>query len=210
VHPALAKLSDRELICRVQDGQPDLFAVLFRRYQSQFLRVAEGRLGRRDWAEDVVQETFMAAFQSRMSFRIEGNLRSWLWTILLNQCTRHYQRRSRSPRVQSWAEGSENPSINDSSPEDPPDREPAPPMQLLAKERKDRLEVLLEELSQVQADALRLRFYAGLKFREIAEAMECSLATAKNRVRWGLLQLSERTFEEQTLAPDDDLWGEAS
>jgi RNA polymerase sigma-70 factor (ECF subfamily) len=205
VYEALAKLTDHELICRVQRGQTDLFAMLFRRYQEQFLRVAEGRLGRRDWAEDVVQETFMAAFKSRMSFQTEGNLRSWLWTILLNQCHRHYQRRSRSPLVQCWSEGNENSDPVEANIIDPLDREPAPPLQLLASERKARLEKLLEELSPVQADALRLRFYAGLKFREIAEAMECSLATAKNRVRWGLLRLSELSTEDQTADLSDGL-----
>jgi RNA polymerase sigma-70 factor (ECF subfamily) len=43
----------------------------------------------------------------------------------------------------------------------------------------------------VQADALRLRFFGGLKFEEIAGAMQCSLSTAKNRVRWGLERMAE-------------------
>jgi DNA-directed RNA polymerase specialized sigma24 family protein len=38
---------------------------------------------------------------------------------------------------------------------------------------------------------LRLRFFGGLKFQEIAAAMDCSLTTAKTRVKQGLLQLSE-------------------
>ena len=41
-------------------------------------------------------------------------------------------------------------------------------------------------LPDVQADALRLRFFAGLKFHEIADTMSCSLSAAKNRVRTGL------------------------
>ena len=43
-----------------------------------------------------------------------------------------------------------------------------------------------------QADAIRLRFFGGLKFQEIADAMDCSLSTAKNRVRWGLTTISEK------------------
>jgi DNA-directed RNA polymerase specialized sigma24 family protein len=37
---------------------------------------------------------------------------------------------------------------------------------------------------------LRLRFFGELKFEEIAQAMECSVSGAKNRVRLGLLQLA--------------------
>ncbi len=50
---------------------------------------------------------------------------------------------------------------------------------------------VLRQLSTVQADALRPRFFGGLKFHEIAEAMQCSLTSAKNRVRWGLMRMAE-------------------
>ena len=69
--------------------------------------------------------------------------------------------------------------------------DPPPLERLLAKERTAQLERLLGRLSRVQADALRLRFFGGLKFQEIADTLECSLSTAKNRVRWGLLHLAE-------------------
>ena len=83
---------------------------------------------------------------------------------------------------------------------------------LMARERREILEQLLERFSAVQADALRLRFFGGLKFQEIADTMQCSLCTAKNRVRWGLLRLaelvqeetSERTTSDQANLSDDD------
>jgi RNA polymerase sigma-70 factor (ECF subfamily) len=71
---------------------------------------------------------------------------------------------------------------------------------LLQKERGELLEQLLAELPQPQADALRLRFYGGLKFQEIADAMGCSLSSAKNRVRWGLEKMSARITSDD-LAP---------
>ena len=49
----------------------------------------------------------------------------------------------------------------------------------------------MRRLSEPQADALRLRFFAGLTFPEIAAAMDCSLSTAKNRVKWGLMKLAD-------------------
>jgi RNA polymerase sigma-70 factor (ECF subfamily) len=62
----------------------------------------------------------------------------------------------------------------------------------MATERSERLNALLDQLPEKQADALRLRFFGGLKFREIAAAMNCSLSTAKNRVRWGLTEMAEQ------------------
>jgi RNA polymerase sigma-70 factor (ECF subfamily) len=50
----------------------------------------------------------------------------------------------------------------------------------------------LNDLPDVQADAIRLRFFAGLTYDEIAQSMNVSLGGAKLRVRSGLRKLSER------------------
>jgi DNA-directed RNA polymerase specialized sigma24 family protein len=53
----------------------------------------------------------------------------------------------------------------------------------------------------VQADALRLRFFGGLTFAEIAAAMQCSEPGAKNRVKTGLMTLSKWLTAGETPAP---------
>jgi RNA polymerase sigma-70 factor (ECF subfamily) len=195
-------LSDAAVMLRVQSGQTGLFAELIRRYQPALLRVARSRLRRADWAEDVVQETFLAAFKSRHTYRDEFSFRTWLWTILLNQCRSLWQRHSRLPDAGPGSAGEDAFDFAVAQSES----SQAPPLALLlARERQELLESLLSRLSTVQADALRLRFYGGLKFQEIADTMDCSLGTAKNRVQWGLMNVtrlleSEASF--QSLAED--------
>jgi RNA polymerase sigma-70 factor, ECF subfamily len=180
--------SDAELMRRAQAGESDSFAELARRYRPALVRVARSRLGSESWAEDVVQETLLAAFKSRHTYRAEFSFRTWLWTILLNQCRSHYQRQARSGDTVAL--------VSDESSEggilaDCPSGEAQPSAGLLAREQSELLESLLGQLSTVQADALRLRFFGGLKFQEIADTMQCSLGTAKNRVQWGLTRLSD-------------------
>ncbi|MEX2111545.1 MAG: sigma-70 family RNA polymerase sigma factor [Pirellulales bacterium] len=178
--------SDAILLQRVQAGQSECFAELVRRYQPALARVARSRLGRNDWAEDVVQETFLAVFKSCDSYDPRYNFRTWLWTILLNQCRAHYQRRMRRVSVETLDVEREESLAPPAA-----EKQAASPLAaLLAKERAAALEALLGKLSTVQADALRLRFFAGLKFHEIAEAMPCSLNTAKARVRTGLERMA--------------------
>jgi RNA polymerase sigma-70 factor (ECF subfamily) len=50
---------------------------------------------------------------------------------------------------------------------------------------------LLAKLPEAQADALRLRFFGGLSFPEMATALGCSESGAKNRVKTGLLTLAK-------------------
>ena len=193
--------SDATLIARVQAGETPCFDELVRRYQPALARVARSRLGRADWAEDVGQETFLAAFKSCGSYDSQFSFRTWLWTILLNQCHGHYQRRLRSVPLEPWPIECVPTGASEQG-----DETGSPLVHLLAKERSAQLESLLGQLSTVQADALRLRFFGGLKFHEIAETMQCSLTSTKNRVRWGLMRMAELLQTAgATGAPPSDL-----
>lgn len=196
-------LSDEDLMRRVQAGDTALFAELVRRYQPVLARVATSRLGRADWAEDAVQESLLAAFQGRHTYRPPHNFRTWLWTILLNQCRRSWKRRSRQPRVCLWGDQpgeTVEPAVYQAS---LVRGEPSPLANLLAQERANQVDELLQRLTPVQADAVRLRFYGGLKFEEIAAAMGTTVSTAKSRVKWGLLRLAELVRHAESLQRDD-------
>ncbi|HET6883417.1 MAG TPA: RNA polymerase sigma factor [Pirellulales bacterium] len=198
-------ISDQELMRLAQAGDRAAFAEIVRRYQPALLRVAKSRLGRSDWAEDAVQETLLAAFKWRASYREPNNFRTWLWTILLNQCRRSWAGHVRQPRLWCWHDrpaAEIQPAVYQAS----LDRGEAPPWQnLLVQERSELLESLLGQLPPAQADALRLRFFAGLKFEEISETMRCSLGTAKNRVKGGLMRLAELVRQANTVSKSDEL-----
>ena len=178
---------DSQLMRQVQAGEFRSFDLLVERYRPALLRVAAGMLGDQGLAEDVVQETFLAVFAARHTFDPAFHFRTWLWTILLNFCRRHAARRMRQPQqlVRSalpQGERAQMPEIE--SPE-------TALSGLLERERNEELQRRLNQLPDVQADALRLRFFAGLTYHEIAQAMGISLGGAKLRVRTGLEKLSQ-------------------
>jgi RNA polymerase sigma-70 factor (ECF subfamily) len=182
--------SDGTLLAAIQAGDRESFDELMRRYQRPLWRVARSRLGRDEWAEDVVQETFLCVYRWLHTYDSRYSFRTWLWTILLNQCHRHLRKTSRGYFVGSWHDSDGgNPLQQDIARQLQWDETPSE--KLDAKERTELLDALLARLPESQADALRLRFFGGLKFGEIADAMSCSLSTAKNRVKWGLLKLAK-------------------
>ncbi|MDA0281951.1 MAG: RNA polymerase sigma factor [Planctomycetota bacterium] len=166
----------------VQSGQLNLFDELVRRHQASMLRAAVSKLRNQAVAEEAVQEAFLSAYAYRHSFRSEYSFRGWLWTILLNTCRTLARRESgrvdRVGRQSDLSESSEPFSSGDAL------------SRLLQSEQADLLYRCLNELPEAQADALRLRFFGGLKFDEIAHAMSCSTNGAKQRVRTGLEKLS--------------------
>lgn len=178
------EVSDAALMRMAQADDNDAFGRLAERYQAPLLRLARSRVRRGDWAEEVVQETLLSAYRSRRTFDPRFSFRTWLWTILLNQCKAHAARRMRQPLAASFSDSD----IGDDGAL--PANGETPFAALWRKQRAELLDQLLERLPAPQADALRLRFFAELKFQEIADTMGCSLLTAKNRVRAGLLKLA--------------------
>ncbi len=168
-------------MARVQAGETRLFAELVSRYQDRLIRFASSKLQQTQLAEELVQETFLAAFQARMTYSKEFAFSTWLWTILLNLSRsagrkRHLQSEQHqlfAAQVSHQADHSD-------------------PHQLLVKqEQQVALHQQLALLSEPQADAIRLRFFGDLSFEEIALTMNCSISGAKRRVKNGLLNLAD-------------------
>jgi RNA polymerase sigma-70 factor (ECF subfamily) len=182
---------------RVQAGEVELFDLLVERYRQPLLNVAWSKLGDLNWAEDVVQETFLAAFASRATYKPQFAFRTWIWTILLNLCRRQWQRRAERPREHSLpqAAAAELPGFRE-----PVTHETAPAV-LLRIERRVAVHRLLARLPEVQADALRLRFFGGLQYSEIAMAMSSSLGAAKQRVKNGLAALADQLRDDEGEVP---------
>jgi RNA polymerase sigma-70 factor (ECF subfamily) len=187
--PLDSHIPDAELVSAILAGNKQAFVVLVERYQQPLKVAARSRLGRDDWADDVVQETFLCLLKWLRSYDSRFGFRTWLWTVLLNQCTRHAQKQAR--QAAGTLDGYDVSRDAVSSAGFLASGETSPIDALLDNERRRQLHALLSQLPPAQADALRLRFFGGLKFQEIAAAMDCSLTTAKTRVKQGLLQLSE-------------------
>lgn len=171
--------SDAQLMQLVQAGQSGLFDELIVRHRPGLLRFAQSSLTDADLAEDAVQEALLAAFSARNTFDPRFAFSTWVYTILLNVCRRHHRQRRAQPTVTSDCGAV-------------PAADQSPLDRLLQSETCTQLADLLAELPDAEADALRLRFFAGLPFDAIAVAMDSSLNTAKVRVRRGLQRLAAR------------------
>lgn len=184
--------ADADIMREVQAGRTERFEQLVDRYRAKLLRFALGKLGDPACAEDVVQETFLAAYAARHTYDPRFAVSTWLWTILLNLCCREWRRRRTRP-VQGGSPADVDRHVADESATFETGLS-----RLLQREQRELLHRLLDELPDAEADALRLRFFAGLRFDEIADAMQSSLSGAKVRVRKGLERLARRLRELET------------
>ena len=91
---------DAGLLRRLRAGDDDAFRELYAAHAPRLLRLLQRMLGDRALAEDVVQETFIAIFQSVGSYRGEARLSTWITSIGLRRAQnaqRGRERRKESP-----------------------------------------------------------------------------------------------------------------
>lgn len=80
------------------------------RYGDPLFRVALARVGDRSVTEDLVQETFLAAWNGRESFDGRSSLGTWLVAILKRKIVDHYRKSGRRPQEEAredWSEAQE-------------------------------------------------------------------------------------------------------
>lgn len=78
--------SDRALLTRHVDGDPDAFGELVRRHRDRLWAVALRTLGDREEAADAVQDALVSAYRAAHTFRGRSAVTTWLHRITVNAC----------------------------------------------------------------------------------------------------------------------------
>lgn len=105
------KESDAELVERIrrddEEGWNDAWLELIERYEGRLLAFAESRLGRRQVAEDVVQDTFLGFLTSLPNYDGRRPLEGYLFAICAFKLTDHLRRAGRRPAL-PWSNVSDS------------------------------------------------------------------------------------------------------
>jgi RNA polymerase sigma-70 factor, ECF subfamily len=132
-------------------------------------------------ARDIVQESFLKLHEHLLAGGDQGNLRAWLYRVVHNNArNRQTSFGARNTGRIDDLPPAANPVAKDESPEE----------RLLGEEREIRLRQAMDKLSDAQRACLVLRTQ-GLKYREIAEALDLSVSTVGENVQRGLERLRE-------------------
>lgn len=94
---SLDELDELTIVARAQDGDPQAFDWLIRAYQGGVYRLCYRMLNDRSDAEDIVQETFIAAWRNLPKHVVPQVFIPWLYRTATNKCLDHLRRRKRRP-----------------------------------------------------------------------------------------------------------------
>src|SRR5262252_7778514 len=103
------KRSDRELVAEILSKDRKATAEFVARYADHVYAYVRRRLiPRADLVEDLVQEVFLAAWESLDKFRGDSSLRNWLLGIARHKVEDHYRKRLRELQLAEEEEGTES------------------------------------------------------------------------------------------------------
>ena len=199
--PATA-LDDSELVRRMRAGDREAFAAVVRRHGGALLRFARAFVRDEAVAEEVVQETWMAALEGLAGFEERASFKTWLYRILANRARARAVREGRSVPFSALGEAEGDAHAVD--PErfdarghwrDPPVgwTDETPERLALEAETRAVMEAAVRALPPAQRAVLVLRDEDGLDTEEICNLLDLTVTNqrvllhrARARVRQAL------------------------
>ena len=165
----------RTLLELAREGDCEAFGEICREQEAPLFRQAMALCGNAALAEDLTQETLVAAWKSLRRYDGRCKLFTWLCAILLNQ-----YRNSLRKKLPLALDPDANEPIDSLNP---------PDQALLASEQAATVQARIAALSPKHRQVIFLRFYLENSLDEIAAALGCSVGTVKSRLFHALQNL---------------------
>lgn len=159
--------TDEALIGAVAAGDADALRHLYERHAAAVLRLLRRLTGQ--LPEDLLQETWVAVWQSAGSYRGDSSVRGWILGVARRQA-HNVLRRKGLPTVDLY----EAAAVADSA--DPVD------VQVLAAMGHETLVAAVRALPLIHREVVALALIEGLPYRDIAEVLGVPVGTVKSRV----------------------------
>jgi RNA polymerase sigma-70 factor (ECF subfamily) len=174
--------SDAQLVARSLAQDEEAFGQLIDRHAAAIVNLGYRMVGNRSEAEDLAQETFLAAYKSRSTFRADSKFSTWLYRIATNKC-KDWLRVKRPGQGQYDLDADESLDLYVTE-----DR--TPEVLLSRQQVAQELEQAIQRLPPLYREAFVLKHVEGLSYEEMEDILGVSGDTLKMRVYKGRVQLS--------------------
>lgn len=176
-------ISDEELATKIKYGDENALDILIRRYHSPIHSYII-RMGLEyHLANDIVQEVFIKLIRGLENYDTNRPFRPWLYTIASNTYKDYFKKAYVQKDIPSF-EVEDNKEDAD-NPEDI----------FMLHEKREHVAAALQCLSEIQREAIVLRYYQDLKLDEISSVLNIPLGTVKSRLSNALHHLKKLLVE---------------
>jgi RNA polymerase sigma-70 factor, ECF subfamily len=174
--------TDTQLLRQVAAGDEAAFAELYDLYAPPVFNYLLRLVNEPSVAEEILQEVFLAMWQSAHRFREEARVKTWLLRIAHHQAVSWLRRTRAVLWTDDELEADEHVSIEE---------------HLAHSWQTDQVRTALRRLSSNHRAVIELTFVQGLSYTEIAEVMNCPIGTVKSRMSYALRHLNTLLSEAE-------------
>lgn len=178
-------IPDEIYVQKTIEGDPEAFNELVQRHHARIYGLAYRMLGNPDDASDATQEAFLEAYKSIQSFQFQSKFLTWMYRVGINVC-QQYKRRSdsRQRALTSYTKDIQDRDAQYTG--EYPDRV------LLKTERDQLIQQAIDQLPSKQRIVITLFYMQQMKYREIAELLDCSEGTVASRLNTAVKNLKSK------------------
>jgi RNA polymerase sigma-70 factor (ECF subfamily) len=170
---SISYIQDGSLVRQAQSGNQAAFAQLVHTYDQTVLRLALRLTGSESDAQDIHQEAFLRVYKKLDGFRFECSFATWIYRIVTNVCLDHL-RRNQARKKNGGLEVSDDEVLDQLSDDRPGG---TPEQQLLDRELNAQILRALERLTPRERMVFDLKYFQGLKLRNVSEILNASEAS---------------------------------
>ena len=176
--------ADDELVSQTLAGDRDAFGVLVHKYQEMVFAYAFQKVRNETDAEDVMQEVFLRAYRNLYALRHPHRFRSWLYTIMSNECNRWLARVAKTREREVM--------LTDAT----ADAVPVEPAHTVPTEGwRVELEQAIAALSDENRVAVSMFYMGDRSLKEISEFLGVSVNTVQGKLHRARQQLGRALSE---------------
>jgi RNA polymerase sigma-70 factor, ECF subfamily len=195
-----ATIEESTLVAQAREGDTVAFGELVRRYEGRIFRLAQHITQNREDAEDVLQETFLKAYEHLDQFQGHSKFYTWIVRIAVNQSLMKLRRRKadRSVSLDETIDTGEDNIVREIAAwgENPEER-------FSREELGGLLDSAIQGLEPPYRSVFVLRDIEDLSTEETADALELSIPAVKSRLLRARLQLREKLTRQFKRKGDD-------
>jgi RNA polymerase sigma-70 factor (ECF subfamily) len=190
---AIPTIDDASLVNSYISGNEAALESLIKRHQSRIFGFIYSKVGDRDLADDIFQDTFIKVIRTLKSnaYNEEGKFLPWVMRIAHNLIVDHFRHNKKMPLYRETEEFSIFSVMTDDS--------LTIENKLISDQVTKDLRQLVEELPDDQKEVLTMRLYQDMSFKEISEATGVSINTALGRMRYAVINLRKVIDKHQII-----------
>jgi RNA polymerase sigma-70 factor (ECF subfamily) len=179
-------LSDQALLDMYQQGNREAVSQLLERHTRRVRDYVRMMVKDNDVADDLTQEILIKVVKvlDEGRYTDKGRFQPWLLRIARNRVLDYFRAQKQVKTINESSVGYDILGSKNMA-------EPSIEEEIISEQRAEEIRALVDELPEEQREVVKMRYYEGLSFKEIAELTGVSINTALGRMRYALINMRQ-------------------